>query len=286
MNKNKTTITFTSEHLVVIQRALESYSRAKMGQFRNWLTETFGWQYDCDTGADIEKFIRLRTLEQYLEKKYGKVEVANKRNDFFFGDSPYFCENEVTVNDTTDPKVFLSHYEKFLFSFPVTQDEPFPRETNASWGILQKEKVGDGQLAYEIYQTIRQYTAVVQNGGLFDHYTSSQDPLNYSGVDLPEIQGFVKHKDYYFNQTESRRLAAYCEKKAWNKAWNYINKTLTPKYKIPSGESYKIMWNETPTKYLDVSGVTKEGIDPTSYFIRVFKPQKEEKSLDAAPKTT
>lgn len=259
---DKTTIIFSDKHLKVIEIALEAYSRAKMGQFKYWFDETFGnWKYSWDCGSDIERFIRLRTLEEFLEKEYGEIEVVNRRVNHFD-----------KLNGDINPLHFLNHYESFLNSFPSTDHEPFPRHSNASWGILQSEKVGDGQIAYEIYATLRQYTSVKQNGGLFDHYTSTRDPLNYSGLELPEIKDFVKHKDYYFNKTESKKLHKFCEKNNWVKAWEYVNKKLIPKYKIPSGESLKIQWGENycnKTKY----SWPKED----SYYLRVFKPRKEEK---------
>jgi hypothetical protein len=53
-----------------------------------------------------------------------------------------------------------------------------------------------------------------------------------------------------------------------------------------------IRFNETPTKYMHVTGEVREGIDPTSYYLRVYKPQKEdkaeipqEKALTESPKS-
>lgn len=255
---SKTTITFSDEHLTVIQKALEAYSRAKMGQFKHWFEETFGWQYDWDTGADIEKFIRLRALERHLEKKYGQVEMRNKRADFF-------NKLEEKLNSVN----FLDYYYSFVNSFPASDDEPFPRHQNASWGILQSEKVEDGQLAYEIYQTIRQFNAVKQNGGYFNHLRSTDDPMSYSGVELPKIDGFVKYKDFKFEIKDALEIEKLYIKEKWKEMWEFINKIL-PKYDFPSGEKYEIFLGP--------------GDAPPVY--RVHKPRKEEKPLDAAPKTT
>lgn len=256
---SKTTITFTDEHLKVIQSALEAYSRAKMGQFKTWFEETFGWKYDWDTGADIEKFIRLRTIEQHLEKKYGRVEMENRRNEFF----------KIYIGGSENAEIFLNRLERFISTFPETEDEPFPRSSSASWGILQSEKVGDGQLAYEIYQTIRQFNAVKQNGGYFDHLRSTDDPMNYSGVELPKIEDFIKYKDFKFDFKDAFEIEKLYLKEKWKEMWEFVNKIL-PKYNFPSGEKYEIFLgpNETLPVY------------------RVHKPIKQEKPLDAEAKIT
>lgn len=271
MNKT-TTITFQPEHLSVIQKALEAYSRARMGQFKNWFEETIGRSYSWDCGEDIEKFIRLRTIEEHLENQYGRVEIANRRQEYFEG-----LKNG-SAYDTVTSVTFLKYYAAFINTFPRSNEEPFPRETNSSWGILQKGRVGDGQIAYEVYQTLRQYNAVTLNGGLFDHYTSTQDPLNWSGVNLPEIQGFEKYKDYHFNKAESRKLHKFCEKKDYPAAWKYIDAVLRPKYKIPRGDSAKIQWKEN---YCDVAQYSWPKDD--SYYVRVNKPRKEDKPTEILP---
>lgn len=255
-----TTIKFQNEHLEVIKSALEAYSRAKMGQFGHWLNETFGHKYSYDASEDIEKYIRYRIIESYYEDKYGIYEVRKIKEDYF--DS--LMSNVTSLN-------YLRHYYNFLCRIPRTGEEPFPLETNASWGILQSEKVGDGQLAYEIYQTIRQYTAVKQNGGLFDIYTSTRDPLNCSGVSLPEIEGFVTYRDYFFNKTDSKKLHKFCQKKDWAGAFKFIE-SVKGKYGIKRGDKSQIMWESS---HCDVSGLDLP--IETSYFLRVDKPRVEDK---------
>jgi hypothetical protein len=205
-----TTITFTDKHLTVIQAALEAYSRARMGQFGDWLDETFREHLiHWDTRQEIEYFIR---------DKFAQMAVKDgKPADYYF-----------------------------------------PLERNASWGILQSEKVGNGQLAYEVYQTLRQYTAVTQNGGSFDHYTSTRDPLNYSGEPLPEIDGFVKYKDFYLPKKEGDEVKYLYEKEKYSEMWAVI-KGVEKELGIPRGDKTQVKFTEDQT------------------FLRVHKPQKVEK---------
>ena len=57
--ENKTTITFEPEHLSIISRALEAYSRAKMGQFGYMIEEIFPEKLlDWQEKEDMEKLLR------------------------------------------------------------------------------------------------------------------------------------------------------------------------------------------------------------------------------------
>jgi hypothetical protein len=142
----------------------------------------------------------------------------------------------------------------------------FPEHTSASWGV-HNEKAGDGFVAYQVEKIIDNYLSVKRNGGLWGSTTNFSEPF---GDNLPEIEGFVKYKDYPLNKVDSKKVHKFCAKKDFKGAWAFIDE-IRPKYKIPRGESSLIQWE---TNHCDVSGL--DFPVETSYFIRVNKPSAHE----------
>lgn len=145
-------------------------------------------------------------------------------------------------------------------------DHYFPVESNASWGI-HHPKVTDALVAHKIEKTLDNYLSVTRNGGYWGSTTNFREPW---GDDLPEVEGFLKYKDFPLKKVDSKKIHKFCIKKDFKRAWTLVDE-IRPKYKIPKGESSQIQWK---TVHCDVSGLDLP--DEASYFIRVNKPFKNE----------
>jgi len=141
-------------------------------------------------------------------------------------------------------------------------DYYFPVNGNSSWGVFH-EKAKNGLVAYHVEKVIDNYLSVKRNNGLWGSTTNFSEPW---GDNLPEIEGFIKYKDYPLKKADSKKLHKFCAKKDFKGAWAFID-GIRPKYKIPRGESSLIQWK---TVHCDVSGLDLP--DENSYFIRVNKP--------------
>jgi hypothetical protein len=146
------------------------------------------------------------------------------------------------------------------------RDYYFPESTSGSWGI-HNEKAGDGLVAYQVEKIIDNYLSVKRNNGLWGSTTNFNEPF---GDDLPEIEGFIKYKDYPLKKADCKNLHKFCIKKDFKGAWTYVDQ-IRPKYKIPRGESSSIEWLKN---HCDVSGL--DSPVEISYFIRVNKPSENE----------
>jgi hypothetical protein len=238
----KTKISFSHKQLRVIEQSLEAFSRARLGQFKNWFEETFKWKFSGEVGSDIEQFTRLRILQADLEKKHGSL--VRSTIGKFMGESKVYSTRS-----------FLSRYWQALQHFDREESESFPRELNGSWGISQPECGEEAHIAYEVSSTLRQYRFVSENGGFFKFANRSFDePLEISDEDLPEIEGFVKYKDYHIDEADSKQLHAFIEDKNWVSAWGYVDTVLRPKYSIPLSHTSSSIQGDNP------------------YYIRVIKP--------------
>lgn len=144
-------------------------------------------------------------------------------------------------------------------------DYYFPVESNSSWGI-HHPKVSDALVAHKVEKTIDNYLSVTRNGGYWGSTTNFNEPW---GDDLPEIEGFLKHKDYYFNKTESKKIHKFCAKKDFKGAFEYID-TLKDKYDIRRGDSGQIRF-DTHQDDPDKLGQPIEH----SYYLRVQKPRQK-----------
>jgi hypothetical protein len=207
-----TKINFSDAHLQVIEQALEIFTRLRLGQFDTAIDEAFP---DALLSWDEKQKILwlLRTIVMpkppvlrydghgcYLDQ-YGNAYDENK---------------ELLDPLSYDMKGLLDRANKIGISGGL----------NSSWGICN-EKVGNGQLAYEIRQTIRQYLAVKKNDGYFSHmYVSYDDPLKITGEPLPIIEGFEKEKIFAVEDGQINRqlnkLFKLKKDDKWPKMWKLI----------------------------------------------------------------
>lgn len=141
------------------------------------------------------------------------------------------------------------------------REPTFPSDSNASWGYGH-EKSGDGSEAFVIMQAVRQFLAVKRNDGYFDpSFVTYDDPMTFGREDkhIPEIEGFIKYKDYYLDdQIKNKEAVRLFRKEQYAELYNdYFNKDFTDSKGI-MGEKYQIMLDRH-----------EENI-----FLRVFKPSK------------
>lgn len=151
----------------------------------------------------------------------------------------------------------------------------FPFHSNQHWSI-GNEKIGDGILAYEVEKVIGNYLSVKNNDGYWGVGTNFSEPLCYRGgklsldeSSLPEIEDFVKYKDFSLTKAKSRRVHTYCVNKQWDKAWEIIVK-LMQKGIINCGSgsgNMVIKWEVNP---LDNTP------NDETYFVRVDKPRRRQ----------
>jgi hypothetical protein len=98
------------------------------------------------------------------------------------------------------------------------------RSPGASYGI-SSDKIGDGGIAYEIRQTFRQYLAVRDNNGLYEHMLRTyDDPLKVSEEPLPVIEGWDKTATIYINGEDiNEQIHDSVKKKDWSKMWDIVD---------------------------------------------------------------
>ena len=199
------TIKFEDEHLPIISRALEAYSRARMGQFGIMIEQMFPEKLiDWDDRDKIEKTLR-----------------------------------------------------EIIF------DEPNMSSLSYSYGI-GNENVGGGQAAYEIHKVINQYISVQRSGGKWGYTTDYQDPLEYSGIKLPEVVGFKKYIDYPIPDVDYKFTELY-QAENWKVCWEFIDEIV----EYDKGEKSEIV--AEPYELV--------GEGHVDYFLRIWKPRLDKEEI-------
>jgi len=181
---NKTKISFTDKHLVLIKTALEIYYRMKSGQISMALDEVYPEKFlSWDEREDIEKFIRNIVFPD-LHPYYDHVHKDEERE---------------------------------------LRDDRKGLTPNAYFGVGNKE-LGDANLAYEIEKTITQYLSVKNNNRYWKVNCSFYDPLKVTDEPLPEIEGFNKWIDFPLTIAQSKKILKYYTKKDYFKMWQEYDK--------------------------------------------------------------
>lgn len=124
------------------------------------------------------------------------------------------------------------------------REPTFPSDSNASWGYGH-QKAGDGSEAFVIMQAIRQFLAVNRNDGYFDpSFVTYDDPMTFGreGKHVPEIEGFIKYKDYYLDSPDKNKEAVklFKDQNYGELHEKYFNKEFTDSKNV-RGEKYQIM---------------------------------------------
>jgi hypothetical protein len=157
-----------------------------------------------------------------------------------------------------------------FLSIQRNKEPPFPDNSSSYWGYGH-EKVGDGSEAFVIMQAIRQFLGVKANDGYFDSmYVTYDDPMTFGreGKHVPQIEEFIKYKDFYIDDEESRtngirsdagKLAIDLYKEEnWNRLFAEIfNDEFFKKHNV-RGDKYEILID----RFLE------------NCFIRVYRPNK------------
>lgn len=236
-NLSMTKIHFTDAHLRVIEQALEVFTRLRLGQFDTAIDEAFpDTLLSWDEKQEILKVLRGIVMPEPPVLRYdGHGEYRDQ-----YGNS--YDENKELLSPLDyDMTHLLDRANKIGISGGL----------NSSWGICN-EKVGNGQLAYEIRQTIRQYLAVKKNDGYFSHiYVSHDDPLKITGEPLPIIEGFLKEKIFEVKPTEinahlNRLFKA--KKPNWQKMWEIVEANCELPKNIESSRR-RLNFNEETKKW-------------------------------------
>lgn len=213
-NQIMPTIKFTDEHLSVIQRALEVYSRLRSGQIKIAMEEAY-YDYDLswEEADSIEKFVR-------------KIIFPEPPQLFYDGYGGYYDQYGNTY-DEAGPRINEQTWED-----KCREKRPQLNGSNSYFGVTSKEMIENGgTLAYEILSTIRQYIRLKQNDGYVDGSTWSRDPLHLTNVPLPDIVGFEKEKIFPIKgKAIVAKLEAMEKSKDYNKLWDMVGEYLENKY--------------------------------------------------------
>jgi len=208
-----TDISFTDAHLRVIEQALEVYTRLRLGQFDYALDEAFP---DACLGYNEREGLH-RHLRSVIFPEPPRL-VYDGHGGYYDQYGNTYDENQ-KLNSAVEyeMKHFLERANKMGIAGGL----------NSSYGI-GNEKVGNGSLAYEIRQTIRQYLAVKHNDGYFEHmYVTYDDPCKVTEEPLPIVKGFTKEKTFIVkNKKINERLNKIYAKEPiiWSKMWEIIEK--------------------------------------------------------------
>lgn len=172
-----TEISFSPEHLEVLQVALETYTRLRAGQF------------DIAMGTAFRDMFFTREELQTLNKSC---------RDVVFPSPP-----QLTVCEHADSMVdqYGCTYDSYgKRDTPVTYAERARRERECTdggnYGITHpKMKECGASVAYETLCVIRQYLAVSANDGYIGNGVNFYDPIAISGVPLPAVKDFSLEKE-------------------------------------------------------------------------------------------
>ena len=206
-----TKISFTDAHLRVIEQALEVLCRLRLGQFDYALEEAFP---EACLSHDESKGL-LSHLRSVIMPESPVLRYDGHGGYYDQYGNSYGEDKELNGEPSYEMKWFLKRANAMGIAGGL----------NSSWGI-SNEKVGSGQLAYEIRQTIRQYLAVKKNDGYFEHmFVTYDDPLKITGEPLPVIEGFIKEKTFVVKPTEiNAHLNRLFKAKNpnWKKMWEIV----------------------------------------------------------------
>jgi hypothetical protein len=132
-------------------------------------------------------------------------------------------------------------------------------ELNSGYhGIHSKAVRDDAKIAFEIRQSIRQYLAVKNNDGYFDHtFVTYDDPPLASKEPLPEIVDFVKHKDFVIDDPKIvKKLDRLFNQKKYKEMWDIVKEQ--DFYKQTDGSEWQILPQENKTFILRVNKPSKK----------------------------
>lgn len=208
-----TDISFTEAHLRVIEQALEVFTRLRLGQFDYAIEEAFpDANLSWDERQGIHKFLRGIIMPEPPILRYDghggyKDQYGN-------------CYGEDGTPDK-DPD-----WEMKNFLERAKNNSLAGGGLNSSYGIGNK-KAGNGSLAYEIRQTIRQYLAVKHNDGYFEYmFVTYDDPCKVTGEPLPIIKGFTKEKTFVVEDPEINKVLNKIFKRKsmnkWPEMWRLV----------------------------------------------------------------
>lgn len=211
-----TKISFTDAHLQTIETALEVYCRLKLGQFNIAIDEAFP-----------EAWLSWEEREQ-IHKTLRDIIMPEAPRLAYDGHGGYYDQYGNAYNEQQEilPESINSkdYYAKSNFLVRANKNKLLGG-LNSSYGI-GSDQIGDGNIAYEIRQTIRQYLTVKNNDGFFDYmHVGFDDPLEVSSEPLPVIEGFVKEKVFPVSNKEintklNRMFKA--KKPNWPKMWELV----------------------------------------------------------------
>lgn len=205
-----TKISFTDAHLSTIETALEVYARLKLGQFDIAIDEAFPEaDLSWEERRKIHGFLRGIVLPEAPSLRHdGHGGYVDQYYNFYGEDRELDCELDC------EQKAFLKRANKGKL-----------QGLNSSYGVCSEE-IYDGNLAYEIRQTIRQYLTVKSNDGFFNYMNVSfDDPLKVTEEPLPVIEGFEKSKTFVVEDSKinNQLNKLFKEKKPnWQKMWELV----------------------------------------------------------------
>ena len=207
-----TKISFSDTHLKTIETALEVYCRMKLGQFSTAIDEAFPEaSLSWEELESVHKFLRGVIMPVTPILSYDGHGGYVDQYDNYYGE-------DRELDDELD-------YQQKNFLKRANSSNGILGGLNSSFGI-GSDKIADGNIAYEIRQTIRQYLTVKRNDGFFDYMNVGfDDPLNVSGEPLPTIEGFSKEKVYAVkNKNINTRLNRLFAAKSpnWKKMWELV----------------------------------------------------------------
>lgn len=211
-----TKISFTDEHLRTILTALEVYSRLRAGQIKIAVDEAFrDYDLSYEESESIEKFVR-------------NILFPEPPQLYYDGHGGYYDQYDNNYDENRNLIGELSYADK------VRQKRP---HLGGGYYGVTNEKMKDGQIAYEIYSTIRQYVALRENDGYYEIYTNYRDPLKVTEVPLPEIEGFSKEKKFPIKgKAIVNKLKKAEDTKDYSKVWDIVGEYLGRHY--PELEGY------------------------------------------------
>lgn len=215
-----TKISFTDEHLKIILRALEVYSRLRSGQIKIAMEEAYPeYMLTWDEADSIEKFVR----------KIIFPETPVLKND---GHGGFYDQYGNSYDEEGRRDSEESWEEK------CRKKRPELEGSNSYFGVGHDHMIENGgTLSYEIFSTIRQFLALRDNDGYHGFGVNFYDPLNLTGKPFPEIEGFEREKQFVVKgRAIVSKLEKLQESKKWNEFWDEIGKYL--KNKHPELEGY------------------------------------------------
>jgi len=229
-----TKISFTDAHLQTIQTALEVYTRLRLGQIDIALDEAFpDYWLTWEERENIHKFARKILFPDPPILKHN-------------GDGGYRDQYGVSYDENRNQIGEKDYHQK------SREHRPKLSGANSSFGI-GSDKIADGNIAYELRQTIRQYLAVKKNDGFFDAglNVTFDDPLKVSQEPLPIIEGFSTKKNFPFiGKAINSKIHKLIETKNFEKMWDVVNEYMERKHPNILYRGYtKVVLNEEKNYY-------------------------------------